>query len=72
MTDTHWICESNGKTILDKVDHNGEVTVLMLDREVLDCLEQHHKNVLIIHAEFSQPANLIAEKSFINLFKPLI
>lgn len=69
MSETHWICEFNGKTILDKLDHHGHSTVLLLNRKVLDELEQHHENELIIHAEFPQPANLNLNKSYIHFFK---
>lgn len=69
MSETHWICEFNGKTILDKMDHHGHSTVLLLNRKVLTELEQHHENALIVHAEFPQPANLNLEKSYIHFFK---
>ena len=69
MSETHWICEFNGKTILDKLDHHGHSTILLLNREVLSKLEQHHENVLIIHAEFPQPAKLNLKQSSVRLFK---
>lgn len=63
MSETHWVCEFNGKTILDKLDHHGHSTVLLLDRKVLNNLEQRHRNALIVHAEFPQPAHLNLKKS---------
>ncbi|GAK89034.1 hypothetical protein JCM19298_2195 [Nonlabens ulvanivorans] len=69
MSETHWICEFNGKTILDKMDHHGNSTILLLNRKVLSELEQHHENAIIVHAEFPQPANINLEKSFIHFFK---
>ena len=69
MSETHWVCEFNGKTILDKLDHHGHSTVLLLNRKVLSNLEQHHENVLIVHAEFPQSANLNIKKSYIHFFK---
>lgn len=69
MSETLWVCEFNGKTILDKLDHHGHSTVLLLNRKVLSDLEQHHENILIVHAEFPQPANLNLEKSYIHFFK---
>lgn len=69
MSETHWLCEFNGKTILDKIDHHGHSTVLLLNRKVLSNLEQHHENVLIVHAEFPQSANLNIDKSYVNFFK---
>lgn len=69
MSETHWVCEFNGKTILDKLDHHGHSTVLLLNRKILSNLEQHHENVLIVHAEFPQSANLNLKKSYVNFFK---
>jgi len=69
MSETHWVCEFNGKTILDKLDHHGHSTILLLNREVLSKLEQHHENVLIIHAEFPQPSKLNLKQSSVRLFK---
>ncbi|WP_027418803.1 hypothetical protein [Crocinitomix catalasitica] len=69
MPETLWICEFNGKTILDKTDHHGQSTILLLDRKVLDNLEQHHENTLIVHAEFPAPVKLNLEQSWIHLFK---
>ncbi len=69
MSETHWVCEFNGKTILDKLDHHGHSTVLLLNRKVLNNLEQHHENALIVHAEFPQKANLNLKKSYIHFFK---
>ncbi|SHJ42818.1 hypothetical protein SAMN04488007_0302 [Maribacter aquivivus] len=69
MSETHWVCEFNGKTILDKLDHYGHSTILLLNRDILSKLEQHHENVLIVHAEFPQPAKLNLKESSIRLFK---
>lgn len=69
MAETHWVCEFNGETILDKLDHHGHSTVLLLNRKVLTKLEQRHENTLIVHAEFPQPAILDLQKSFIHFFK---
>ena len=69
MSETHWVCEFNGKTILDKLDHHGHSTVLLLNRKILSSLEQHHENVLIVHAEFPQAANINLKKSYVNFFK---
>ncbi|TLP82727.1 hypothetical protein [Maribacter sp. ACAM166] len=69
MSETHWICEFNGQTILDKLDHHGHSTTLLLNRKVLNNLEQHHENTLIVHAEFPQPAHLNTKESYIHFFK---
>jgi hypothetical protein len=68
MAETHWICEFNDQTILDKTDHHGHSTIMLLDRKKLSELEHHHENKLIVHAEFPQGAHVLAEKSFINFF----
>jgi len=68
MGETHWQCDFNGETILDKTDHHGHSTVILLNRTKLSSLEHHHQNVLILHGEFPKPAHLIAEDSFITFF----
>ena len=67
--ETHWQCDFNGVTILDKMDHHGRSTVCLLNRKRIAELEHHHENKLIIHAEFPQPVHLLADESYINLFK---
>lgn len=67
--ETHWQCEFNDETILDKMDHHGNSTVLLLDRTKLSQLEHHHENKLIVHAEFPQSVHVDTANSYINLFK---
>lgn len=67
--ETHWQCDFNGETILDKTDHHGHSTVLLLDRKKISSLEHHHQNSLIIHAEFPEKVHLVAEDSYVNFFK---
>lgn len=67
--ETHWKCEFNGETILDKMDHHGHSTVMLLAKKKLISLEHRHENELIVHAEFPEAAHLIAEDSYINFFK---
>jgi len=69
MTETHWQCEFNGETILDKTDNHGNSTVILMNRKKLSELEHHHENVLILHAEFPEGVHIVAEKSYINFFK---
>lgn len=68
-SETHWQCDFNDKTILDKTDHYGHSTVLLLNRNTLAELEHHHENKLVLHAEFPQSIALSAENSYINFFK---
>lgn len=67
--ETHWQCDFNGTTILDKTDHYGHSTVLLLNRKTLADLEHHHENKLVLHAEFPESIALDAAKSYINFFK---
>lgn len=69
MGETHWQCEFNEEVVLDKMDHHGRSTVILLNRKRLASLEHHHRNRLVLHAEFTQPAHLLADKSYINFFK---
>lgn len=69
LAKTHWQCDFNRETILDKTDNHGFSTVLLLDRKKIKALEHHHENKLIIHAEFPETVSIIGEKSFIHIFK---
>ncbi len=69
VTETHWQCDFNGETILDKYDHHGHATVLLLNKKRIQDLMQRHENKLIVHAEFPQSVHLDCEGSFVNLFK---
>ena len=69
MAETHWQCDFNEQTILDKIDHYGHSSIMLLDKQKLIDLEQRHENKLIVHGEFPQAAHVLAEKSFFNFFK---
>ncbi len=69
MGETHWQCDFNGETILDKNNNHGNSTVILLNRKKIASLEHHHENKLILHAEFPQGVHIDAEKSYINFFK---
>ncbi|MBK7129259.1 MAG: hypothetical protein IPM74_07900 [Crocinitomicaceae bacterium] len=69
LADTHWQCDFNGVTILDKTDHYGNSTVILLNRDKLAQLEHHHQNKLVLHAEFPESINIIPEESYVNFFK---
>ncbi len=66
--ETHWVCDFNEETILDKMDHHGHSTVLLMDRKKIESLEHRHENKLIVHAEFPQAVHLKAADSYITLF----
>jgi len=69
MAETHWQCDFNGETILDKTNNHGNSTVILMNRKKLAELEHHHENTLILHAEFPKGVHIVAEDSFINFFK---
>ncbi len=68
MAETHWLMEFNENTILDKTDHHGRSTVILMSRKKWEESEHHHENKLILHAEFPGPVHLIAADSYINFF----
>ncbi len=68
-SETHWQCDFNDETILDKMDHHGHSTVLLMDRKKISSLEHHHQNKLIVHAEFPEVVHIKAADSYINIFK---
>jgi hypothetical protein len=67
--ETHWQCDFNEETILDKTDHHGHSTVLLMNRKKLAELEHRHENQLVVHAEFPEAVHLLSEDSYINFFK---
>ncbi|UKN02398.1 hypothetical protein K6119_02545 [Paracrocinitomix mangrovi] len=69
VPETHWQCDFNEETILDKTDHYGHSTVILLNRDKIASLEHHHQNKLVLHAEFPEEVNLLTEKSMVNFFK---
>lgn len=68
MGETHWVCDFNEETILDKLDHQGHSTVMLMNRTKIEGLEHHHKNDLVMHAEFPGPVHIVAEDSYIKFF----
>ncbi|MEO9532767.1 MAG: hypothetical protein ABJG68_17230 [Crocinitomicaceae bacterium] len=69
MAETHWQCDYNEKTILDKKDHHGHSTILLLNRKEIENLEHHHENKLIVHAEFPEAVHLKANETQLHFFK---
>lgn len=67
MEETHWSVEFNGATVLDKYDHSGNATLLLLKRDALSDIH-HHENQLIVHAQLTSGAHINIEESFITLF----
>ncbi|MFK8045542.1 MAG: hypothetical protein AB8B72_08605 [Crocinitomicaceae bacterium] len=69
LAETHWQCDFNRTTILDKTDNHGNSTVILMDRKKIENLEHHHENKLILHAEFPETVHISAADSYLNLFK---
>ena len=69
VAQTHWQCDFNEETIVDKYDHYGHSTIVLLNRNKMASLEHNHENKLVLHAEFPQDVHIITEKSFVNFFK---
>ncbi len=69
MEETHWQCDFNGEIISDKLDHHGHSSVILLNRDKLEKLEQHHENTLVLHAEFPKPVHLDVDNSYVNFFQ---
>ena len=67
--ETNWQCDFNEETILDKMDHHGNSTLMLLDRTKISSLEHHHENKLIVHAEFPESVHIDTANSYIHLFK---
>lgn len=55
---SEWIVEFNGVNILEKKDHSGQATVLLLNRKKMEELEQRHENILLIHGDFSEEVSI--------------
>jgi hypothetical protein len=69
MAEIHWQCDFNKETILDKTDNHGHSSIMLLSKKRLGELEQHHQNKLVVHGEFPEAVNILAESSYINFFK---
>lgn len=66
--ETHWQCDFNESTILDKLDHHGHSTVLLLNRKKLAEAEHHHQNKLVVHGEFPEDVTISAAGSYVRFF----
>lgn len=58
INESGWIVEFNGTNILEKTDHSGKATVLLLNRKKMNELVQRHENNLIIHGDFSEEVHI--------------
>lgn len=69
VSETHWQCDFNGETILDKMDNHGNSTVILLNRKKMEEQLHHHNNTLVIHGEFPETVKIDLDNSYINLVK---
>ena len=67
--ETHWQCDFNETTILDKLDHHGHSTVLLLNRKTMAAAEHHHINQPVVHGEFPQEVTIKANESYVCFFR---
>lgn len=70
ITESEWIIEFNGKNILEKYDHSGQATVLLLNRNKMKDLVQRRENILLIHGDFSEEVHITNQSSLNLLEKP--
>ncbi len=68
MGETHWQCDFNDETILDKHDHHGRSTVVLLNRNKMSEQMNRHVNEFVLHAEFPQEVQIQAGKSTVHFF----
>lgn len=68
LGETLWQCEYNGEVVLDKKDHHGHSTVLLLNKAKLNAISQRHENTLIIHGDLPSATHLNSEESYLLLF----
>lgn len=66
--ESEWIVEFNGTNILEKKDHSGHATILLLNRKKMDELKQRHENTLLIHGDFSEVV-AIKNSSSLQIFE---
>ncbi|AUC86561.1 hypothetical protein CW731_15290 [Polaribacter sp. ALD11] len=66
--ESNWIVEFNGENILEKNDHSGKATILLLNRKKMKELVQRHENNLLIHGDFSEEVT-IKNTSSLQLFE---
>lgn len=65
-----WVVEFNGTNILEKTDHSGQATILLLNRKKMMELVHRHENTILIHGDFSEEVEIKKESSFQILEEP--
>jgi len=70
LGESTWVAEFNGENILEKTDHAGNATLLLLQRGKLEALLHRHENILIIHGDLPAQIGLNAANTFFNLIEP--
>lgn len=67
--ESEWQVEFNDEVVLDKTDHSGHSTLMMINRSKLDALKHRHINNMIIRADMPKAVHINAENSFINILE---
>lgn len=68
--ESEWVVEFNGENILEKKDHSGQSTVLLLKRSKMNDLLHRHENTLLIHADFSEEVEIKNSSSMVLIEEP--
>ena len=66
--ESYWSVDFNGETVLEKTDHSGNKTILLLKRKQLETQVHRHVNELIIHGDFPEEVHLDTASSYIHIF----
>ena len=64
-----WQVEFNEEVILEKVDHSGHSTLLLLNRQKIEPLRHRHTNNVLIHADLPAVVTLKADECWFYLLE---
>ena len=68
VEETAWQCDYNNETVLEKTDHHGKSTVILINRNKLNELHHRHENTFVIHGEFPTTVHINPEETYIKFF----
>lgn len=68
VDETAWQCDYNNETVVEKTDHHGKSTVILINRKKLDELHHRHINTFVLHGEFPEAVHLVPEETYIHFF----
>ena len=61
-------CDFNKVTVAEHINQEKSTTTILLNREKLSNLENHHNNTLTLQADFAKAPQIDAAKSYVNFF----